>query len=615
MCGICGYTGKEVPGLVDTMLRNIASRGPDGQGSWSTHDVFLGHTRLAVIDPAHGQQPMTRISDRYTVSYNGEIYNYPELRRELEKRGHTFHTNCDTELIPVGYSVWGDDLWPRLEGIFALALYDQENSELRLVRDQIGVKPLYYADIQGNLVFASTSGAVGLHPSVGRQMRPDAVREFLQYRWVRSGQHLFKDIEILKPGTFLIRSEGLTTVRRYWDLRENRVKDALSPETWHDKVGTILEQSVQRQLVSDVPIGIFLSGGIDSSLIACYAARHIQQDMTAFTFSVGDNADETALAADFARSCGFAHRAVGMDEADLMQFPEIVSGMPNPVGDTIVVPTWALCRAAAKDVKVVLTGEGADEAFAGYAYLSVIQNLKKLTWASGLQKPLSSLIGRLPVAFLNMFFNNQASLGSMGRDAAAELIGHLGHTGCLLSRAMATMGDEELAQGTHLQPPPELETTDLSLPALLADMRHSWLPEEILHKMDHLSMAHGLEARVPFVSPILFQQLSICPDAILFGRTGDKPILRALAEREGLAAARRRKLGFQLSVAGRWREPFQRLCRQWLSPDTIRKHGVVKEGFVKERVKYLEKGEFLAEKQLTSMIALHAWMEANQAIL
>jgi asparagine synthase (glutamine-hydrolysing) len=214
-----------------------------------------------------------------------------------------------------------------------------------------------------------------------------------------------------------------------------------------------------------------------------------------------------------------------------------------------------------------------------------------------------------------MFFDNQASLGSMGRDAAAELIGYLGHTGRLLSRAMSSMGNAELTSGTHLPPPPEPDLADLSLSALQDDMRRAWLPEEILHKMDHLSMAHGLEARVPFVSANLFQQLAVCPDDILFGRKGDKPLLKAVAERERLAAAHRRKLAFQLPVETHWRKPIQLLCRQWLSVDAIRKHGVLKESFVKERLGYLEKGEFLAGKQLTSMIALHAWMEENQAEL
>jgi len=613
MCGICGYTGKEVPGLVDTMLRNIASRGPDGQGSWSTHDVFLGHTRLAVIDPAHGQQPMTRISDRYTVSYNGEIYNYPELRRELERRGHTFHTNCDTELIPVGFAAWGDDLWSRLEGMFALSLYDRDTGALRLVRDQLGIKPLFYARAGGDLVFSSTVQAVMAHPSISRRLRPQAVREFLQHRWVRSGGSIVEGVETLPAGSFLIKQNSDTSVRRYWQLDGGSGTGSGSLSNWADDVGQTIEHAVKHHLRSDVPMGMFLSGGMDSSVIAHFAARHAQDDLTAFTFSVGGSSDETAQAAAFAREYGFDHREVHMGKQDFDLYPDIIGAMSNPVGEAIIVPTWILCRDTAKEVKVVLSGEGADEVFAGYAYLSTVRMLDKLKWAAPVEKLLSGIVGLVPIDVLNRLFDYEASLGTLGRSAAAELISTLSHSGKLLKRATSIMGDNDLVRGTTLGPAPEPGPADLSLAGLMADMRRDWLPEQILHKTDQLSMAHGLEARVPYVTPRLFEQLARCPDEILFGDKGDKPILRAIAARYELPAAQRTKKAFHLPVEVLWRESLVALCDDWLSPNMNRKHGILRDGYVTERLADLERGEFLAAKQLVSMIGLHAWMEKNGA--
>lgn len=615
MCGICGYTGKEIPGLMDAMVREIKSRGPDASGTWTHDGVYLGHTRLAIIDPGHGEQPMTRADGRYTVVYNGEIYNYAGLRRELEDSGLSFRTNCDTELIPLGFAAWGDDLWGRLEGMFALALYDRDTGDLRLVRDQLGIKPLYYVRTEGELVFSSTASAVMSHPSVGRRLRPEAVREFLQYRWIRSGEHMVEGMETLDAGTFLLKRNGQVSLRRYWDLKARLETKNLSLCTWRDEIGHTLETSVKRHLRSDVPMGVFLSGGMDSSVISHFAARHAEGNITAFTFSVGGHSDETEQAAAFARDYGFEHRVVRMGKKDFGLYPQIIGKMSNPVGDAIIVPTWVLCKDAAKQVKVVLSGEGADEAFAGYAYLATVRTLDKMRWAAPIEKLLSGIVGHAPVAVLNRLFDYDASLGRLGRAAAAELIGSLSHSGRLLSRAASTMGDEDMQRATTLGPTRSPDLADLSLSGLMADMRRAWLPEQILHKTDQLSMAHGLEARVPYVTAKLFEQLAQCPDDMLFGDKGNKPILQAIAERETLAAARRNKKAFHLPVETLWRESLIDLCRDWLSPDMVKKHGVLRNAYITERLADLQRGEFLAVKQLVSMVGLHAWMEENRAAL
>lgn len=614
MCGLCGYTGPPRPGLIEAMIDAIRPRGPDGEGMDSAHGVHLGHTRLAIIDPAHGGQPLK--AGAYTVVYNGEIYNYAALRAELEAMGQVFTTHCDTELIPIGFSVWGEDLFRRLDGMFAIALRDDRDGRLWLARDHLGIKPLYFAHLGGQLAFASTARALAAHPNLGRRLRPDAVREFLMYRWVRSGRHLLDGVEILKPGCLLAWHDAQLSIRPFWSARrrnDNGVET--STVDWRDRIGGILEDSVKRQLRSDVPVGVLLSGGVDSSLVAHYAARHAETPLTAFTFATGDAVDETASAAATARHLGMKHRVVRLEASDFSAFPQVVADMDNPVGDAVILPTWKLCRETARDVKVVLTGEGADELFAGYAHLKILRRLDALRPWAPLAVPLAPLLRLVPVAILDRLFDYQASLGQMGRSAAVELLAALGDSGQLARRASATMGDADLMQATHLGPPPPPETADLSLAGLLHDLILGWLPEEILHKMDQLSMAHGLEARVPFVSPALYDALLECPERLLWGSGGVKILLREIAAAEGLPAAFRRKVAFHLPVETLWRDQLLALCRERLTSERLRAAGIVRENFVASRLALLERGEFLAAKQLVTILALHEWCEARGASL
>ncbi|MGJ3259982.1 MAG: asparagine synthase (glutamine-hydrolyzing) [Rhodospirillales bacterium] len=609
MCGICGYTGRDIPSLMPAMIEAIRTRGPDGEGMFAHADVYLGHTRLAVIDPDNGAQPLASADGRYVVSYNGEIYNYAKLREELERLGVRFRTDCDTELIPAGYAVWGSDLFARLDGIFAFALLDTTSGQLTLVRDQLGVKPLYYAYASGVLVFGSTVRAVLTHPAVSSSLDMNAVRDVVQYRWIRSGKTMHEAVEVLPAATSLVFNGESMTRERYWTPGAAAPVPSGNEEELAEAVHTEIDAAVRAQLRADVPVSVFLSGGVDSSMIAQIAARHSPIPLTAFTINVGNQSDVDD-AARLAASLGMPHRILQLEEVDFDCFPDVIGAMDRPVGDAVVLAAWKLCRDASKDVKVVLTGDGADEIFAGYVHMPVLRKLDRLKRLSPLMRAVAPVIGRVPVSGLDRLFHYEASLGRMGRDAVVALLRAVGDPAALMARATQVVPDAELEQATTFGPAP-VRPAELSLAGLRDDMRDGWLSEQILPKLDQLSMAHGLEARVPYVTPRLVDMLYTISEESLLAGGENKRLLRRAAIREGVAAARTGKRAFHVPMETRWRRPMKRLIDEWLSESVTRKHGVFRMPYVERLERRFDEGEFLASKTLVNMAALHMWMDRN----
>ncbi len=609
MCGICGYTGREVPSLMPAMIEAIRTRGPDGEGVYAHADTHLGHTRLAVIDPDNGTQPMASADGRYVLTYNGEIYNYAALRRELEQAGVRFRTDCDTELIPAGYAVWGEDLYARLDGIFAFALLDTESGRLMLVRDHLGVKPLYYAQAGGSLVFGSTVRAVLAHPAVSSSLDMNAVRDFVQYRWIRSGATMHEVVEVLPAATSLVFDGSSVTRKCYWAPGAKVSPRPGTEEELTEAVHAEIDRAVRDQLRADVPVSVFLSGGVDSSMIAQIAARHSPNPVTAYTIDVG-NRQDVEDAARLAASLDMPHELFRLEEADFERLPAVIGAMDRPVGDAVVLAAWKLCRGAAGYVKVALTGDGADEIFAGYVHMRVLRKLDRLKRLSPLMRAAAPMIGYVPVPFLDRLFHYDASLGHMGRKAAAELLAAAGNPAAMMARATQVIPDSELGQATTLDAAPA-RPADLSLRGLRDDIRDGWLSEQILPKLDQLSMAHGLEARVPYVTPRLVDMLYNAPEEMFLSGSQNKRLLRQAAAREGVAAATTRKRAFHVPVETLWRQPMSRLISDWLSESEIRKHGVFRAPYVHDLFRKLDQGEFLASKILMNMAALHMWMDRN----
>lgn len=614
MCGIAGYVGRTVGGLLPEMIRAIRHRGPDGEGKFVSEPVHFGHTRLAIIDLVTGDQPMIRNDGRLALIYNGEIYNYVELRKEIEAAGFVFTTTSDTEVIPLGYMAFGAAFFTKLIGIFAFALADLEKNRVLLVRDHFGIKPLYFAQAKEGLVFSSCARAVALHPGVDCSLNPAAVRDYLQFRYVPDGTHFFAGIRTLPAGSMLDYDfgSGKTTISRYWTPKTRVPDDRIDEKTWIERTEALLDDAIRIQLRSDVPVGLFLSGGVDSSTIAHFGMPHAPARMAAYTYAMEGDHDEVAAAASIARHVGADHHIVRGVGGPFEGLREAIVCMDMPVGDAIIVPTYRLCQAAAKDVKVVLTGEGADEVFGGYVHFSALFKLARLGQMLPFANHMAGSIELLPVALLNRFFDYQASLGKLGRTKLARMIRSIHQPVALYRMANSVIDDDEIVDAADLGAA-EIEDVEVgTLPSVMVETVRSWLPYQILNKMDQLSMAHGLEARVPFLDPRLYDHVLSAPDSLFIQGGKNKVLLRKVLARAGGLNADRPKFAFHVPIEQRYRAELEATCREWLSSEQISRHGILKRAYVEQNVQALRAGEFLASKRLVTMIGLHMWLDEHQ---
>lgn len=394
MCGICGFFNisnrHQAPTILSTMTAGLAHRGPDGLGTWlsSEMDVGLGHTRLAIIDLAGGRQPIQSVDGRFIIVFNGELYNYRSLRKELESMGHQFRTSSDTEVLLGAYVRWGPACLERFRGMFALAIYDTQACDLFLARDRTGIKPLYYHSGPSGFFFGSELKSILRVSEIPRRMDYQACGDFLVLGYPLAPKTMFSDLSELEPGTWLRVSREAIEKRRYWSWTQ--LPGKLEESAALELTQTALTESLREHLVSDVPIGIFLSGGIDSSLLVAFLAKFLGEDVETFTVSFAEAAyDESPFAEVVARSLGVRNRKIVLDPqlADISVVDDILDQFDQPFGDSSAIPTYFICREIRKSVKVAIGGDGGDEMFGGYARFS--------------HADMAKLAGTLPDIFLN----------------------------------------------------------------------------------------------------------------------------------------------------------------------------------------------------------------------
>lgn len=519
MCGITGYINSDLgPDFLSRLLDYIRHRGPDGDGIYHQDCLHMGMRRLSVIDLEGGWQPLTSCDGRIVVFQNGEIYNYQKLRRRLEQRRFHFNTDSDTEVLAHGYAAWGiDGLLERIDGMYALAVFDQDRRELYLARDRFGEKPLFYATGPDSFAYASSLQVMAAFPWVTETIDPVSLDHYLALHFVSGDRTILRDVKRVLPGEYLSVSldQPVPTRKRYYRL-PLRPPGPVSG----DHLAETLERAVESRMVADVPVGVFLSGGLDSSLIAAIAAgRNSRID----TFSMGfadATVDESQAAQQVADYIGSRHHRFVFDQNSFNALlPKVAASLDEPVGDQAMLPLYWLCREARKYVTVVLSGEGADEVFAGYDYYR--QALPEPLWRKRLYplcrpSPVHSALQRS-----NRLLLNPAPMTPSG----FPLLTDLETRKSLVGQVGTEMDEWEKALFNWL------DVYSNSLQRATAAEIGTWLPDDLLVKFDRMAMAHSLEGRAPYLSPQVVELgLGLYPSRRMTEDTS-KVILRQLAAR------------------------------------------------------------------------------------
>jgi len=627
MCGIIGrfayaeaLTNADVlRSLVDT----LGHRGPDGAACWFDGPFFLGHRRLAIIDLSpSGAQPMCTADGSLVVTFNGEIYNYLELREELVSRGYQFRTQSDTEVLLHGYTEWRDELPARLVGMFAFGLADRRRQELFLARDRFGEKPLLIAEDPRGVSFASELRPLAALPGLRRRMNARALASYLCLNYVGGDNTLMEGIRRLPPGTWRrYRAGGSIQSGKFFDpfavaTREEPTLQAALPELEHR-----LDRAVNLALRSDVPVGIFLSGGIDSGLLAASAVRSGRLSHAYCltpaekTYSEWDGARATA------QQLGIPLTRVELSPAALGEFFEIVSHADDPLADSSAVAVWTLAREASRTNKVVLSGDGGDELFGGYltyqataVHTRVISRLplaiRKQLAAAGLRLPTSER--KVSASYKLMRFLRASDL--------PPTIAHLTWNGTWLpSQAAGLVRDADLKAFVSSALDDLAANYPLPFRPSLRDLQaldcSEYLPNDILSKADRMTMAHGLEARAPWLVPEVADFALGLPAALKCSPVGGtKRILRQLAQdRYRLAVARAPKQGFSIPVHAWLRGAGRHLVDDLLAPQSVRALEVLDEAAVRRVVEDHMSGRRSYGFELWGLMVLAAWHRARIA--
>ncbi|MDQ3187344.1 MAG: asparagine synthase (glutamine-hydrolyzing) [Pseudomonadota bacterium] len=607
----------------------IKHRGPDDRGTSKKSLASIGMRRLSIIDLSTGHQPMHSDDGRIAIVFNGEIYNFRELAAQLRGRGHVLRTNSDTEVILRLYEERGIDCLEPLRGMFAFAIIDERLGRLFVARDRLGVKPLYYYEKAGKLLFGSEIKSILECPDVPREPNEDALDAFLTLRYSPGPETMFRGLKKLPAGHFMIWREGQLTLKKYWEPipYEGNYR---SDSAYQEEFEALFQESVRLRLVSDVPVGAYLSGGLDSSsIVATMASLSPSAANKIKTFSVGFDweGDELAEAREVADHLGTDHSEILCRPEDMSLLPRIVWHSDEPLGDAIVIPTYLLSREARKSVKVVLTGEGADETMAGYTFhrvISLAQRYKRLMprfLHNGLVMPL---VTAAPVSLLNRYFDYPADLGREGKQRVLRYLSNLhgstiGSNYRLLislfspedkDRIYSRAFKERLTGRDQDNPNLFNGSSAYGLDALLHAQFKDWLPDNILLRQDKMSMANSVEARVPFLDHKLVEFLQTVPPHLKLASGGlNKVLLRNYAANIlPDKAARRKKRPFYIPVEKYFSHPsFMELVKMTLDSERVRRRGLFKPKEIARLCDSLRRNEFLFVKQVVALVMLELW--------
>ncbi|MFL6227913.1 MAG: asparagine synthase (glutamine-hydrolyzing) [Pyrinomonadaceae bacterium] len=629
MCGITGWADLDARAPVEdgatellrSMCGRMVHRGPDSEGLMTAPGVALGMRRLAIIDLQTGEQPAVSEDGRVSVILNGEIYNYRELRRDLEARGHTFRSASDTEVLPHLYEEYGTRMLDHLNGMFAFALWDARRRKLFLARDPFGEKPLYWGVFGGKLLFASEPKVLLAHPSVTTKVNLDALRQYLAFDYVPAPLSIYEGINKLPAAHALTLEDGRVEVSRYWRLSYRKPERVPTQDEAAERVRELLADSVRLRLVSDVPLGVLLSGGVDSSAVAALAVAASPETVKTFSISFAEKSfDESAYARGVADFLGTDHHEERLSAnlaADLVG--EIGSWMDEPLSDPSVVSTYLLCRFTRQHVTVALGGDGGDEIFAGYqmyhghriadVYGRVPRALRRLL--------VEPAIRRLPVKTKNLSFDFKARRFVEGMQTDDHVARHHIWFGSFSPAAQESLLTAEAKRATHADVYRDARTIFDACDSsdLVERMQHVdtqlYLAEDILTKVDRASMAVSLEVRAPFLDRRVVEYAASLPsDYKLRGGTTKYILKKAIDPLVPRFVTRRGKKGFGVPVAEWLKGRLRPLARDLLSPARLSRHGLFDPVTVARLQDEHERGLANHRKLLWTLLVFELWHES-----
>jgi asparagine synthase (glutamine-hydrolysing) len=626
MCGISGivYHDQHRPVSVEdlrSMCDTLVHRGPDDEGFFVERNVGLGMRRLSIIDLVSGHQPISNENGRVWIVFNGEIYNYPELRQDLERRGHTFTTNTDTESIVHAYEEYGEECVKKLNGMFAFAIWDGREQRLLLARDRLGVKPLYYFFDDRCLVFGSELKAVLAHGAVPREIDPEALDNFLTFEYIPAPLSIFQGVKKLLPGHMLVLQEGKVSIHPYWQLHCTRLKGCEAE--LGQALSDLLKDAVRMRLISDVPLGALLSGGVDSSTIVCLMSEIMDRPVKTFSIGFDDPSyNELRYARAVAQHLGTDHYELTIQPDAVNLVERLVRHLDEPLADVSIFPTYLVSQLARQHVTVVLSGDGGDELFAGYEWYiadkfdrayrklpaavrtrwipPVIDHIPPSSRKKGLRNKLKRFVEgtMLPPALRhfrwNIFLTEERKRLLYSED---------------LQRAVAPL-DIYARFIAYLE---AVEEADSLWQQQFADI-NTYLVDDILVKVDRMSMANSLEARTPYLDYRVVEFAAGLPSELKLRGWQTKYLLkRSMATKLPGEILNRRKEGFSIPMKNWLRKELHPLMQDVLSAERLEREGLFNSPYVEKLKMEHLKGIANHSHQLWSLIIFEIWRDTYLA--
>ncbi|MFN3405865.1 MAG: asparagine synthase (glutamine-hydrolyzing) [Cytophagaceae bacterium] len=619
MCGITGiYAFNQIGSLYMINLvkatEKLSKRGPDWQGTFVDDYVGLGHRRLSILDTSgRGNQPMKDDSGRYVIVYNGEIFNFKELRKELQEAGFEFNSDTDTEVILKLYIHFGKSFLSRLVGFFAFAIYDKETKEIFLARDRMGIKPLlvYYDD--DKFIFASEMKSLMAY-NIPKNIDFASMMQYLQLTYIPAPSTIFENVVKLLPGHCVTVGKKKVEVERYYQVKANERFDG-DYEKAKQRLVELMDESVKMRLMSDVPIGAFLSGGIDSSIIVGLASSYTKN---LNTFSIGYRDyplyDETKYAKFVAEKFNTNHTVFSLSESDISeQIYSVLENLDEPFADSSVIPLYYLCNKTSKKAKVALSGDGGDELFGGYNKHMAEYKMYHGSFQISLLNILSPIISNLSPSRSTAFGNKIRQLQKFTRAFGCSPKDRYWNWACLNPEGQSLLEKNIISTGTNTfqKRKGELLRTVSNgglNETLLSDI-NLVLPNDMLHKVDAMSMANGLEVRVPFLDHRVVEFAFSLPEEYkLNGKMKKRIVQDAFRELLPEQLYNRPKQGFEVPLTDIFRREFKnQICNEWLADDLIEEQGIFNRNKISQLKNQLKSGQFLEQGVIWQLIVFQYW--------